>query len=98
MPAMIPSQKRLGDLRNIGKAMLADFALLDIDSVEVLARCEPLELYDRLGALTGQRQDPCVLDTFVAAIHEARTGERLDWWVFSRARKAALKSPASPGA
>ncbi len=81
--------KQLGDLRNIGKAMLADFSLLGVDSVEALATCEPTELYERLQILTGHRQDPCVLDTFAAAIHEAKTGERLNWWVFSRARKTA---------
>jgi len=84
-------EKKLGDLRNIGKAMLADFSLLKIESVESLAECDSVELYERLQLLTGHRQDPCVLDTFAAAIHEARTGERLDWWLFSRARKAAEK-------
>ena len=80
--------KRLGDLRNIGKAMLADFDLLGIERVEQLAECDPAELYDRLEIITGSRQDPFVLDTFSAAVHEAKTGERIDWWRFSRARKA----------
>ncbi len=81
--------KRLGDLRNVGKAMLTDFNLLGIERVEQLAECEPRELYDRLQAITGHRHDPCVLDTFMAAVHEARTGERLNWWAFTPARKAA---------
>jgi hypothetical protein len=80
--------KRLGDLRNIGKAMLADFDRLGVKNVEQLAACDPAELYDRLQVITGGRQDPCVLDTFTAAVHEARTGEKIDWWQFSRARKA----------
>lgn len=87
------NQKRLADLRNVGKAMLADFEILGIASVDDLAAREPAALYERLIELTGQRQDPCVLDVFAAAIHEARTGERLDWWLFSRARKAALAKP-----
>jgi hypothetical protein len=36
--------------------------------------------------------DPCVLDTFAAAIHQARTGEALPWWLFSRARKRQAAS------
>jgi len=55
-------EKKLGDLRNIGKAMLADFSLLKIESVESLAGCDSLELYERLQRLTGHRQDPCVVD------------------------------------
>ena len=35
----------------------------------------------------GQRQDPCVWDTFAAAIHQARTGEALPWWHFTVERK-----------
>jgi hypothetical protein len=42
-----------------------------------------------LGLATDYQPDPCVLDTFAAAIHQARTGETLPWWHFSRARKRA---------
>ena len=68
----------LASLRNIGKAMLADFRMLG----------EAVDLHVRLCVLTGKRQDPCVHDTFAAAIHQARTGEARDWWTFSPARKA----------
>jgi nucleotidyltransferase/DNA polymerase involved in DNA repair len=86
--------KRLRDLRNIGKAMLADFELLGVVSVDQLAGCDPNELYDRLQVVTGHRHDPCVLDTFMAAVHEARTGARLNWWAFTPARKAAERAPS----
>ena len=69
--------------------MRRDFALLGIVSVRQLARCRADRLYARLQQLTGQRQDPCVLDTFVAAVHQARTGAALPWWHFSRQRKRA---------
>ena len=67
--------------------MRRDFTLLGIGSVKQLARCRAEQLYARLQELTGHRQDPCVLDTFAAAIHQARTGEALPWWHFSRERK-----------
>ena len=76
-------------LRNIGPAMRRDFELLGIRTVRQLARRRAEPMYQRLQQLTGQRQDPCVLDTFAAAIHQARTGEALPWWHFSRARKRA---------
>jgi hypothetical protein len=81
------SELRLADLRNVGKAALKDFELLGIASVPQLAKEEPRDLYARLCALTNSRHDPCVEDVFAAAIHQARTGEALDWWVFSRRRK-----------
>jgi hypothetical protein len=79
--------RRLRDLRNVGKAMLADFALLGIETVEQLARCEPESLYRELQQRTGTRHDPCVWDVFAAAIHQARTGEPRDWWEFTPERK-----------
>ena len=78
---------KLADLRNVGKAALKDFEVLGIVSVGQLAAQEPRDLYEKLCALTNARHDPCVEDVFAAAIHQARTGEALDWWVFSRRRK-----------
>jgi hypothetical protein len=75
-------------LRNIGPAMRRDFDLLGIRSVRQLARGDADRLYARLQRLTGKRQDPCVWDTFAAAIHQARTGEALPWWHFTPQRKA----------
>jgi hypothetical protein len=82
---------KLSDLRNVGKAALKDFEVLGIVSVPQLAEAEPRELYDRLCALTQARHDPCVEDVFAAAVHQARTGEALDWWVFSRQRRQGAK-------
>ncbi|HEX2065769.1 MAG TPA: helix-hairpin-helix domain-containing protein [Candidatus Thermoplasmatota archaeon] len=59
-----------------------------------LERADAQQLYDRLAALDGVRHDPCVLDTFAAAVHNLRTGEARPWWEFSRRRKATI-SPAS---
>ncbi len=86
-------QRSLGDLEGIGKAMLRDFGLLGIESVPQLAEQEADELYERLGAITGQRQDPCVHDVFACAIAQARdselSSEERKWWTWSRKRKAA---------
>jgi nucleotidyltransferase/DNA polymerase involved in DNA repair len=82
-------EKRLRDLRNVGKATLDDFAVLGIEKVEQLITCDAKTLYVMLQDRTGLRHDPCCEDVFAAAIHEAKTGEALNWWVFSRQRKAA---------
>jgi len=83
-------------LRNIGPAMLRDLRLLRIRSVAQLARCDADRLYLRLERLSGQRQDPCVWDTFAAAIHQAKTGEALPWWQFTPERKRRQQEGSFP--
>ncbi|KXV71942.1 helix-hairpin-helix domain-containing protein [Acetobacter cerevisiae] len=88
--------RSLADLRNIGKAALADFAVLDIQTVEQLAEREPDALYLALCQKTLQRHDPCVHDVFAAAIHQARTGEALNWWRFTPDRKIRQQNGIFP--
>ena len=87
------SIRRLQDLISVGPAMLHDFDLLRIRSVAQLAKQNPRRMYTRLERLTGQRQDPCVLDVFEAAVAQARNprlpAERCQWWYWSKKRKAA---------
>ena len=85
--------RHLGDLISIGPAMLRDFDMLGIRSVAQLAKQEPRKMYEQLNRKTGQRQDPCVLDTFCAAVAQARNprlpAEQCQWWFWSRKRKQA---------
>lgn len=74
-------------LRNAGPATRSDLKLLGIDSLAKLAASEPDELYRRIQDLTAHAHDPCVWDTFAAVVHQARTGEALDWWSFTPERK-----------
>lgn len=86
-----PIKRELKDLVSIGPAMLRDFEMLGIRSVAQLARQEPKQMYERLCELTQQRQDPCVLDVFSAAVAQARDPElppaQRQWWYWSRERK-----------
>lgn len=88
-----PAQS-LADLRNVGRAALGDFALLGITTLAELAASDPDVLFVALERATGQRQDPCVRDVFAATIHQARTGEALDWWHFTPERRV-LRQPQS---
>ena len=89
---MATTTRRLADLISVGPAMLRDFELLGIRSVAQLANQRPREMYERLNRKTGQRQDPCVLDTFCAAVAQARNprlpAEQCEWWYWSRKRKS----------
>ncbi len=78
----------LAKLRNVGRATLADFRVLGIATVGELAAQDADALFLQLCKGNGQRHDPCAHDVFAATIHEAKTGQPLDWWAFTAARKA----------
>ena len=83
--------KNLQTIPNIGPAMAGDLVLLGIQSPEELKGRDPVQLYRELEAKTGSKQDPCVLDTMMAAVHFAETGERRTWWSFTEERKRFLQ-------
>jgi hypothetical protein len=89
------SERQLKDLISIGPAMLRDFEMLKIHSVAQLAKQNPQRMYEKLTRATGQRQDPCVLDTFCAAVAQAKNPrlpvEKCQWWWWSRERKQRSK-------
>ncbi|MCD8035923.1 MAG: helix-hairpin-helix domain-containing protein [Clostridiales bacterium] len=77
----------MSDLRTIpgvGKEMEKDLISLGYTTVESLKGANPGEMYDRLCALTGSRQDRCVLYVFRCAVYFAETEnpepEKLKWW------------------
>lgn len=74
-------------LMNVGPAVERDLVQLGIHSVRELAAAEAGELFQRLERRCGKRVDPCMYDTFVAIIHEARTGERTPWFAWTAQRK-----------
>jgi len=91
----MPEKRTLRDLAGVGPAIAEDLRILGVKSVEQLATFEGRELYDKLCVLTRTRQDPCVLDTFVCAVAQARNprlpAEQRNWWYWSRKRKASAR-------
>ena len=79
--------ERLEQLPNIGMAMAEDLRLLGIEHPQQLIGQDPLQLWQALGHKTGQRHDPCVLDTFMAAVNFMEGGASLPWWSFTAERK-----------
>src|SRR2546430_17587083 len=53
-----------------------------------LARQNPERLYARLNRIQAQRQDPCVLDVFSAAVAQAQNprlpAAQCQWWYWSK--------------
>ena len=86
------ADRRLRDLRGVGKSIAADLDLLGVRSVDQLARQDGQRLYLNLCQISGSQQDPCVLDVFRCAVAQAQDPElpreQRDWWWWSRQRKA----------
>lgn len=89
--------RRLEDLVSVGPAIRGDLNALGVRTVDQLARRDPQALYDGLCRQTGRRQDPCVLDTFRAAVAQARDPdlpvEYAVWWFWTRVRKGTVRAP-----
>ena len=92
---MRTERRELKDLISIGPAMLRDFELLGIRNVKDLAKQDPKKMYAKLERVAKQHQDICVLDTFEAAVAQAKDprlpAEKCQWWWWSERRKQASK-------
>jgi hypothetical protein len=79
--------ERLEQLPNVGPAMAGDLRLLGFHHPHQLVGQDALVLYRRLEAATGQRQDPCVLDTFIAVCEFMAGSVPRPWWAYTARRK-----------
>ena len=77
----------LEQLPNIGPSLAGDLRLLGIVHPAELAQRDAFVLYRALCTATGKRHDPCVLDTFIAAVEFMRGGEPRPWWLYTAQRK-----------
>ncbi len=88
--------RKLEDLISVGPAIRRQLVSLGVRSVPDLARRNPEVLYRKLCLKTKRRVDPCVLDTYRAAVAQARNpdlpSEQRLWWYWSRVRKASANS------
>jgi len=85
--ASVADCKSLEQLPNIGPALAADLRLIGIQEPRDLRGTDAFVLYQKLCAATGQRQDPCVLDTFMAAIDFMAGAAPAPWWAYTPQRK-----------
>jgi hypothetical protein len=77
----------LEQLPNVGPSIAADLRALGIVHPRELAARDPFVLYRALCAQTGRRQDPCVLDTFLAITDFMRGAAAAPWWHYTAQRK-----------
>ena len=79
--------RRLEDIPNIGPALARDLRSVGIDAPAGLKRRNAFKLYQELNIATGKRHDPCVLDTFMAAVDFMNGNPPAPWWRFTPKRK-----------
>ena len=80
--------RTLEQLPNIGPSLAADLRLIGIHAPADLHGQDAFALYRKLCTATGARQDPCVLDTFMAATDFMRGAPAAPWWHYTAQRKA----------
>jgi len=78
----------LTSIPNIGPKVAARLRRLGIEAPEDLRGQDPEDLFERTCALSGFREDPCVLDTYTAAVDFANGAPARPWWAYSRERLA----------
>ncbi len=75
------------EIVNVGPAVAEDFRVLGLDRPAQLVGKDPLALYSELTQRTGIRQDPCVLDVFIATTDFMNGNPPRAWWEFTEYRK-----------
>ena len=86
--------KKLTDIPNIGVSIAQDLRGLGIHTPADVKKMDPMQAYNMLRTPMGERHDPCVLDTFMAAKKFMNGGPRQPWWDFTEQRKKLLTKQA----
>ena len=85
----------LEDIPNVGPAIAADLRQMGIATPAELPGRDPFAMYDELCRITGQRHDPCVLDTFIAAVRFMEGAPKKPWWKYTAERKRIMAARKS---
>jgi hypothetical protein len=80
----------LEQLPNVGPAVAADLRLLGVTVPQDLLGRDPYAMFEELCRLTKQRHDPCLLDTFIAAVRFMGGEAARPWWAYTTERKRKL--------
>jgi predicted GIY-YIG superfamily endonuclease len=88
---------RLEDIPNVGPAVASDLRRLGITTPAELPGRDPYALYDDLCRVTGRRHDPCLLDTFIAAVRFMEGAPKRPWWKYTAERKRVMAARREAG-
>ena len=79
--------KKFTDIPHVGKAMERDFLFLGLKSPSDLKKLDAYTLYQKMCKKSGVRQDPCVLDTYLAVVDFMNGAPARPWWWYTVDRK-----------
>ena len=79
--------KKFSDIPNVGKAMERDFMFLGLKLPADLKKQDAYKLYQKMCKKSGVRQDPCVLDTYLAVIDFMNGAPAKPWFAYTKERK-----------
>ena len=79
--------RQLTDIPNIGKSIAVDLEGIGIRHPGQLVGLNPYALYARIERESGVRHDPCLCDTFIAAVRFMEGAPALPWWRYTAERK-----------
>lgn len=82
-------------LPNVGPAVADFLRQLGITRPDELPGRDPYEMHDDLCCITGQRHDPCLLDTFIATVRYMEGAPKKPWWKYTAERKRKLAARRS---
>lgn len=88
---------RLEDIPNIGPSVADDLRGIDVFEPSQLVGRDPYELYQQVCDRTGELHDPCLCDTFIAAVRFMDGGPVRPWWYYTGERKLRLDAARKPG-
>ncbi|MCW3479082.1 helix-hairpin-helix domain-containing protein [Neisseriaceae bacterium JH1-16] len=94
-PSLCPppaEARQLLDLPNVGPRGADDLQRLGIADPQQLAGRDPYQLYQELCRVTGERQDPCVLDVLISVVRYIDGAGAKPWWMYTSERKAMLNA------
>ncbi|GAA1233341.1 helix-hairpin-helix domain-containing protein [Pseudonocardia alaniniphila] len=80
-------ESELTALVNVGHSVAGYFERIGITRIAQLAGQDPIELYERMSAASGERLDPCLLDTVMSAVDQAEGRPGRPWWHYTPQRK-----------
>jgi hypothetical protein len=80
----------LEQLPNVGPAVAAYLRRVGVVRPGDLQGRDPYVLFEELCRLTRKRYDPCLLDTFIAAVRFMAGEPARPWWAYTPERKQTL--------
>ncbi|WP_352231830.1 helix-hairpin-helix domain-containing protein [Microtetraspora sp. NBRC 16547] len=90
-PSSYPGHTRddrpVRSLANVGPKVAARFQRIGISTVGELRGADPVELFERMQAVAGHPEDPCLLDTLISAVRQADGEPARPWWTYTAERK-----------